>query len=746
MFTLYSSDLIGNPSNCYYPDRVNVTDEESLKTAISHDYVCAEYKNSYRSGENFLSADCLPVDCDNDHSEDPNAWITPEDISVAFPEVCFAVHYSRHHMKPKGSESARPRFHVLFPIETVTDAKSYRDMKKRVNAVFPYFDKNALDAARFFFGTADPEVEICHGSMNLSEFLNSEVFDAGLPERKIEQGARNSTLSRFAGRVLKRFGIGDKAYDLFLEEAGRCDPPLSDGELESIWKSACRFAEKIQEQPDYVSPEEYEVNPLQPDDYSDIGQARAILREYGSELLYTSATDILRYNGIYWEESKQKAVGAVIEFLDLQLEDAEERYSEALDTLAETGLEKDDIIRGGKSFTDELDKTQSRLYHIFLAQKAYRMFVLKRRDMKYTYSALQALRPMIDVPVEELDKNPWLLNTPSATYDVRYGIAGKRAHDPADKLTKVTAFDPSDEGMELWLDALHEIFGADLTLIDYVQKMLGLAALGKVFVEALIILYGDGRNGKSTFGNAVLKAMGSYGGVISADALTVGCKRNVKPELAELKGKRLLIAAELEEGMRLNTGMIKQLCSVDEISAEKKYKDPFSFTPSHTLLLYTNHLPKVGGTDEGTWRRIIVIPFHKKIAPKKDIKNYAQYLAEHAGGAIIKWIIEGAQKVIADDYRTEPPKSVSDAIEAYREANDWMSHFLEERCETDDAFEEKSGALYQEYRSFCASAGEYTRSTTDFYTELEKRKFRRVKRKDGVHVAGLRIKEEYSII
>ena len=45
--------------------------------------------------------------------------------------------------------------------------------------------------------------------------------------------------------------------------------------------------------------------------------------------------------------------------------------------------------------------------------------------------------------------------------------------------------------------------------------------------------------------------------------------------------------------MRLNTAVVKQLCSTDEIQAEKKYKDPFSFVPSHTLVLYTNHLPKV---------------------------------------------------------------------------------------------------------------------------------------------------------
>ncbi len=124
------------------------------------------------------------------------------------------------------------------------------------------------------------------------------------------------------------------------------------------------------------------------------------------------------------------------------------------------------------------------------------------------------------------------------------------------------------------------------------------------------------------------RTLGSYSGSISADALTVGCKRNVKPEMAELKGKRLVIAAELEEGVRLNTSIVKQLCSTDEITAEKKYKDPFKFTPTHTIVLYTNHLPRVGANDDGTWRRLIVIPFGAKIHGKSDIKNYADYLYE----------------------------------------------------------------------------------------------------------------------
>ncbi len=69
------------------------------------------------------------------------------------------------------------------------------------------------------------------------------------------------------------------------------------------------------------------------------------------------------------------------------------------------------------------------------------------------------------------------------------------------------------------------------------------------------------------------------------------------------------MAAESQEGARLNDSIVKQLCSTDAIFAEKKYKDPFSFIPSHTLVLYTNHLPKVSASDDGIWRRLIVIPF-----------------------------------------------------------------------------------------------------------------------------------------
>lgn len=165
--------------------------------------------------------------------------------------------------------------------------------------------------------------------------------------------------------------------------------------------------------------------------------------------------------------------------------------------------------------------------------------------------------------------------------------------------------------------------------------------------------------------------------------------------------------------------------------------------PSHTLVLYTNHLPKVGANDDGIWRRLIVIPFNAKIRGKKDIKNYTEFLIENSGEYILSWIIEGAKKIIQDNFHVELPECVVDAIGAYKEQNDWFGHFIEECCELDKDYSEKSGAVYQNYRAYCLQTGEYTRSTTDFYAAIDKAGFMRRRTKKGVFIHGLKLKDEF---
>ena len=198
----------------------------------------------------------------------------------------------------------------------------------------------------------------------------------------------------------------------------------------------------------------------------------------------------------------------------------------------------------------------------------------------------------------------------------------------------------------------------------------------------------------------------------------------------------------MQEGARLNDSTVKQLCSTDDLFAEKKYKDPFSFTPCHTLVLYTNHLPKVSASDDGIWRRLIVIPFNAKIDGSSDIKNYSEYLYNNAGESILAWIIEGARQVIELDYQIPVPASVQKAIAEYRAQNDWFGHFLEDKCELDANFRESSGALYQAYRNYSIDTNEYVRSTADFYFALEKEGFNRIVSKNKRYFKGLRLKKD----
>jgi len=740
--TIYDAATVGSRSNCVYPNPVTVTDADTMRQAAAFDHVCAAYKQNYRSVDNFLKADCLPMDCDNDHSDDPDDWLTPFDVAMDFPGVGMIFVYSRSHMKQKGKRGPRPRFHVYFICTETTNSEIYSSWKDRLIADYPYFDDGAKDSARFLFGVKNAVVEVYDGEITIDEFLADSFAEWDAAQGQIPEGSRNKTMSHYAGRIIKRLGNTEEAHKQFLKEAEKCSPPLDDAELAGIWASAVKFGAKVAAQEGYIPPEQYNQDfLLMPEDFSDVGQAIVLSREYMDRLRFSPATDYIVFNGSFWEESQPNAQGIAQELTARQLEEAETEIQRCMKEMSDNGAWAMLAAMGAKKAMAAFSEAQRRSFEKYERAETYRKYAIKRRDTKYISAALKEARPMIQIEQRVLDADEFLLNLPSGTCDLRTGAV--REHNAQDYITKQTAVDPSGDGMDVWEDALQTFFQGDADLIRYVQEIVGLAAIGKVYIEALVIAYGEGRNGKSTFWNTIARVLGTYSGNMSADTLTVGCKRNVKPELAEAKGKRMIIAAELEEGMRLNTSNVKQLCSTDEIYAEKKYKAPFSYVPTHTLVLYTNHLPRVGAIDQGTWRRLIVIPFNAKIEGKADIKNYADFLFKMAGGAVLQWIIEGAKRVIASDYKIAQPRVVQDAIQKYKENNDWLSHFLEDCCEIDPSYEAKSGEVYNTYRSYCNQMGEYARSTTDFYTAIEAADFTRHKTKKGMLIRGFRLKSEF---
>lgn len=641
-----------------------------------------------------------------------------------------------------GSSETNPRFRVALVVDTPFTDKAARDrVQAGLIALFPQADADCVNADRIFFGTdkgmsyEDPSA-ICSHEALLS-------IAASLPTSQpwpkygetIPAGQRHGTLLSFALTVLKKYGVSDRAHEAFMQRVAQCESPKPDEEITRIWRDACEYYERtIAPSPDYVPPAEYAARgfaeSLQPTDYTDLGQARVFVNQYGSISRYSAATKWLFYDGKKWNESELKAQGLAQQLTDRQLEEARNMIEEAQ-------AAEEDAEEAGNKDAAKLARAREEM------AKKYRTFVLGRRKSSHITATLTEARPPLEVDVKELDADPFLLNTPGGTVDLRTGEM--RPHDPNDLCTKMTAVSPSTEGMEKWQDFLNRITCGDKDLQSYHQICSGMELIGKVFCENLIIAHGSGGNGKSTFYNSKFLVLGDYAGSLSAETLTVNCRKNKSPEYAELRGKRFIIAAELDEGMRLDTGAVKRLCSVDPIKAEKKYKDPFEFIPAHTTILYTNHLPKVGTSDKGTWDRLVVVPFLAKLRGMKgEVKNYADYLFHECGGAILQWMIEGAKRFIDADYIIEQPQIVKDAIEKYRQENDWLGNFITDCCDVDDSYKERAGNMYEAYIGYCTGMKEYVRHISDFKAALVAAGFTWRKDKTGAHYYGLRLNKEHA--
>ena len=225
MITLYISNFRQNEKNTIYGRKVEICSVNDLKSAVSNDYVCAKYKNNKRGNDNFIESDCLPFDIDNDHTEDEKKWIKPSDVARRFPDVEFFVHYSRNNMKEKDGKKARPKFHIFFKCEKCSNKDDYIRLKNLFYKFFPYVDDNALDAARFFYGTEDPKVEHYDGELGIDDFLsiyslndmsyeideNGEVIDSNdissnkeIIREEIGEGNRNATMFKLARKFIWR--------------------------------------------------------------------------------------------------------------------------------------------------------------------------------------------------------------------------------------------------------------------------------------------------------------------------------------------------------------------------------------------------------------------------------------------------------------------------------------------------------------------------------------------------------------
>jgi P4 family phage/plasmid primase-like protien len=338
----------------------------------------------------------------------------------------------------------------------------------------------------------------------------------------------------------------------------------------------------------------------------------------------------------------------------------------------------------------------------------------------------------VNIKVERLDSDPLLLNTPSGIVDLK--TSNSHPYDPLYYFTKITKYAPNNNAAPMWDSLLDIVTCGDKEYAEYLQYAAGMALVGRTYDEAAFITIGDGANGKSTFFNALFEVLGDYAGRLPARALT---GKSSRFDLAGLFGKRFVLAAETEEGQSLSNSMLKQIASTDTIIAEKKGKDSFEFAPSFTAFLCTNFLPNVDSGDKGTWRRIKVLPFNAVIAKANQETDYLERMLEQSGGAILQWAIDGAVKFVNSGRKLPGCAAVENAIQAYKDDNDWLRSFIEECCTVDPNAVCMASELYTRYKYHAESNGELVRSMSELKRALEERGFNQKRGNKGKQWTGI---------
>lgn len=273
---------------------------------------------------------------------------------------------------------------------------------------------------------------------------------------------------------------------------------------------------------------------------------------------------------------------------------------------------------------------------------------------------------------EALDADPWILNVRNGTIDLTTGKL--RPHRPEDLCSKQIDVDYlPDASAPLW-DACLKRWQPDPAIREYLQREAGACATGQP-TETVSVHHGTGSNGKGKYFGALLHVLGEYATEPHKSLLIATKHEQHGTVLASLFRIRLAVASETKATDHLNEAEIKNITGGDRLRARRMREDEWSFWPSHTLCLMTNHRPAVEGRDEGIWRRLRLIPWEVTIPTKERDLKLANKLKGEAEG-ILRWIVEGAVRFAADGF--DAPARVTAATDRYRHAEDSVGRFFAE--------------------------------------------------------------------
>ena len=339
------------------------------------------------------------------------------------------------------------------------------------------------------------------------------------------------------------------------------------------------------------------------------------------------------------------------------------------------------------------------------------------------------------VRTDELDRYEHLLNCKNGTVNLRTGELAR--HNPNDSITKIVDYDYNlDAKTPVWDSFLKDIMGDDQEMVEFLKILAGYSATGSVKEHILLMFYGTGRNGKSTFCETLLHILRGYGQTVTHDFFASKKSDSHMTAIADLCGSRLIVGSEFT-GNTLNEPLVKRLTGGDTIKARRMRQDYFEFEPTHTIFVLVNARPNITGTDEGIWARVVMVPFEVRIPDEKMDKDLKDKLRTEGEG-ILSWIVEGAKLWYREGVNL--PDKVKSAVEDYKQDMDVVGTFIEQCTIRHPASRVKSSEILNYLKIWCDNEGHWFKPNAKWFAnEMRQKGYESVKSTGVMHWRGLKM-------
>jgi len=364
---------------------------------------------------------------------------------------------------------------------------------------------------------------------------------------------------------------------------------------------------------------------------------------------------------------------------------------------------------------DEADRMQRRQAQVM--RRVNRLRSRRGRENCLIFAATCGEESLV-VTTDKLNEKPWLLACANGVVDLRTGLL--RPGDPNDLLT-LAASVPFPDGVEeylttgenspcpLWENFIPEIMNDEQDRADYLRRLFGYGITGLVREHVFAVFFGHGRNGKGTMIETLKAILGPMAKPVEAELLLdqgrPGNPGAPSPHIMQLHGLRLIFASESEKGRRFSASRVKWLSGGDTLTGRTPHdRHPTIFAPSHLLILQTNDKPRADAQDFAFWSRLHLVEFsmayveRPKAANERKLDETLRERLFKEGPGILAWLVRGCLEW--QKQGLNPPRSVLAATAEYRQSEDDLFAWIEDKCiEAEDATV-TAKAAYQSFRDW----------------------------------------------